>query len=147
MMVNRPNSSASATAPTPGREKSTTPNAMDTSPARMNIARVPADSPAPKAAAISKAPPVTAQIPTTSTSKSAVGPGQARATTPAARSISPSSRCPTTGPALALLNARVDERVNGEQGDQRENRHTWPGEGDDPDDNGENAAQNQRGRR
>ena len=48
-----------------------------------------------------------AQTPTISTRTSAVGPGQASATTPAARSTSPSSRCPNTGPALRLLNARA----------------------------------------
>ena len=36
-----------------------------------------------------------------------MGPGQASATTLAARSASPSSRCPATGPALRLLNARM----------------------------------------
>ena len=53
---------------------------------------------------------MTAQVPTISTSTSAVGPGQTSATTPAARSTSPSSRCPNTGPALALLNARAISR-------------------------------------
>src|SRR5215475_6625107 len=42
-----PNSSASVTAPTLGRANSTTPNATDTSPETMNIARVPAVSPLP----------------------------------------------------------------------------------------------------
>ena len=45
--------------------------------------------------------------PMISTRTSAVGPGQASATTPAARSASPSSRCPMTGPTLRLLNARA----------------------------------------
>ena len=40
--VNRPNSRARVTAPTPGREKRTTPNATGTSPPRMNSARIPA---------------------------------------------------------------------------------------------------------
>jgi hypothetical protein len=53
---------------------------------------------------------VIAQMPTISTSTSAVGPGHARAITPAARSTSPSSRCPNTGPALRLLNARIASR-------------------------------------
>ena len=74
------------------------------------MTRVPASSPAWKAAAISTMPAVTAQMPTISTSTSAVGPGQASATTPAARSTSPSSRCPNTGPALALLNPRTASR-------------------------------------
>jgi hypothetical protein len=37
--LNSPNSSARVTAPISGREKSTTPNATDTRPARMNSAR------------------------------------------------------------------------------------------------------------
>src|SRR5215831_1324482 len=41
------------------------------------------------------------------------------------------------------LQARVDERVDREQQDQRINGHAWPGEGDDPDDDGENAQQDQ----
>ena len=98
------------TAPTPGRANSTTPNAIDTSPPRMNSARVPAGSSAAKAAAISTTPAMTAQVPTISTSTRAVGPGQARATTPAARSTSPRSRCPNTGPAVRLLNARMASR-------------------------------------
>ena len=48
-----------------------------------------------------------AQIPITSTSTSAVGPGQTMATTPAARLIRLSSKWPMTGPAVALLNARM----------------------------------------
>ena len=48
-----------------------------------------------------------AQTPTISTRTSAVGPGQASAITPAARSARPSSRCPMTGPAVRLLNARA----------------------------------------
>ena len=48
-----------------------------------------------------------AHTPTISTRTSAVGPGQASAITPAARSASPSSRCPMTGPAVRLLNARA----------------------------------------
>ena len=48
-----------------------------------------------------------AQTPTISTSTSAVGPGQASAITPAARSTRPSSRCPMTGPALWLLTPRA----------------------------------------
>jgi hypothetical protein len=36
-----------------------------------------------------------------------VGPGQASAITPAARSARPSSRCPNTVPAVQLLNARA----------------------------------------
>ena len=39
-----------------------------------------------------------------------MGPGQTRAITPAARSTSPSNRCPNTGPALRLLNARMASR-------------------------------------
>jgi cell division protease FtsH len=42
--LNRPNTSARATAPIPGRAHSTTPNAIETSPAKMNAARVPAGS-------------------------------------------------------------------------------------------------------
>ena len=63
-----------------------------------------------KAAAISTMPAMTAQVPTISTSTRAVGPGQARATTPAARSTNPRSRCPNTGPAAGLLNARMASR-------------------------------------
>ena len=37
-------------------------------------------------------------------------PGQASATTQAARSTSASSKCTMTGPALALLNARAASR-------------------------------------
>jgi hypothetical protein len=65
----------------------------------MNSARVPAVSALPNAATISIIPPAKAQIPTTSTSTSAVGPGQTRAATPAASAISDSSRWPKTGPA------------------------------------------------
>jgi hypothetical protein len=105
--LNRPNSSARVIAPVCGRAHSTTPNATEISPARMNSARVPAGSPLAKAAAISATPAMTAQMPTISTSTSAVGPGHARAITPEARSTSPSSRCPNTGPAVRLLNARM----------------------------------------
>ena len=75
----------------------------------MNSARVPAVSPLWNAAKISKTPPTNAQIPmtSTSTSTSAVGPGQTRAMTPAAKAISASSRWPNTGPAVLLLNARI----------------------------------------
>jgi hypothetical protein len=68
---------------------------------------VPALCPASNAAAISMIPPAKAQIPTTSTSTSAVGPGQTIAITPAASAISASSRWPNTGPAVSLLNARM----------------------------------------
>jgi hypothetical protein len=105
--LKKPNSSAMVTAPMLGREKTTAPNATDTSPLTMNSPRVPAVSPAPNAARISDRPPAIAQNPTIRISTSAVGPGQARAVTPAARSISPSSRWPSTGPALRLLNARM----------------------------------------
>ena len=50
---------------------------------------------------------MTAHTPTISTSTSAVGPGHTKATIPAARSARPSSRCPMTGQALRLLNARA----------------------------------------
>ena len=80
------------TAPTPGRANSSTPNATDTRPDRMNSARVPALSPLWKPAKNSATPPTSAQAATTMTSTYAVGAGQTRATTPAARSISPSSR-------------------------------------------------------
>jgi cell division protease FtsH len=66
--LNRPNSSARATAPTWGRAHSTTPNATEISPPRMNSDRVPVGSPAAKAAAISTTPAVIAQMPTISTS-------------------------------------------------------------------------------
>jgi hypothetical protein len=69
--------------------------------------RVPAVSALPNAANGSKNPPMNAQIATMTASTSVVGPGQARTTIPAARSISPSSRWPRTGPALPLLNART----------------------------------------
>src|SRR5215475_7712109 len=122
-----------------GRAKSTMPNRMDTRPPTMNSARVPAVSPLWNAAKISKMPPTNAQIPMTSTSTSAVGPGQTSAMTPAARAISASSRWPNTGPAVLLLNAHrlqpgVDERVDREQDDERQDRHVGPGDGDDPDD-------------
>ena len=71
------------------------------------MARVPAGSPEAKAAENSTRPAMTAHTPTISTRTSAVGPGQASAITPAARSTRPSSRCPMTGPALRLLNARA----------------------------------------
>ena len=38
------------------------------------------------------------------------------------------------------------ERVDREQDDQRENRDARPGDSDDPNDDGENAEQDQRGR-
>jgi hypothetical protein len=41
------------------------------------------------------------------------------------------------------LQAGVHERVDREQDDQRENGDAGPGDGDDPDDEGENADQNQ----
>src|SRR5712691_4292252 len=107
MKLYSPNSSARVAAPSPGRANTTTPKATDTSPAMMNSARVPTVSPAWKPAKISKKPPMNAQIPTTSTSTSAVGPGQTMATTPAARSTRPSSKWPMTGPAAPLLNART----------------------------------------
>ena len=50
---------------------------------------------------------MTAHTPTIKTRTNAVGPGHARATTPAARSTRPSSRCPNTGPAVRLLSARA----------------------------------------
>ena len=50
---------------------------------------------------------VIAHTPTISTKTSAVGPGQARAMTPTARSARASSRRLATGPALTLLNARA----------------------------------------
>src|SRR5689334_13569957 len=106
-MGNRPDSRARVTAPTPGRANSTTPNATEIRPDNTNSARVPALSPDPNAAAISMIPPAKAQIPTTSTSTSAVGPGQTIAITPAASAITPSSRWPSTGPAVALPNARM----------------------------------------
>ena len=71
------------------------------------MTRVPAGSPEAKAAENSTRPAVIAHTPTISTRTSAVGPGQASAITPAARSTRPSSRCPRTGPALRLLNARA----------------------------------------
>jgi hypothetical protein len=55
----------------------------------------------------------------------------------------------TRGPAAERaqrLQRRGDERVDREQDDQRVNRHLGPGDGDDPDDDGENAEQDQRGR-
>ncbi len=58
----------------------------------MYTARVPAVSPLPNPLTISTMPPMTAQIPMTSTSTSAVGAGQTTAITPAARLSSPSSR-------------------------------------------------------
>ena len=91
----------------PGRAHSTTPNAMVASPPRVNMARVPAGSPEAKAAKNSTTPAMTAHTPTIRTSTSAVGPGQARAMIPAARSARPSRRCPMTGPAWRLLNARA----------------------------------------
>jgi len=65
----------------PGRAHSTTPNAMVTSPPRMNIARVPAGSPEATAAENSTTPAVIAHTPTTRTRTrtSAVGPGPGRA--------------------------------------------------------------------
>ena len=71
------------------------------------MARVPAGSPEAKAAENSTRPAMIAHTPTISTRTSAVGPGQASAINPAARSASPSSRCPRTGPAVRLLNARA----------------------------------------
>src|SRR6266704_2319354 len=127
------------------------PNAMDTSPPTMNSARVPATSPLRKAANSSTTPPVNDQIATIRTSTSAVTPGHTSAVTPAARSISPTSRWPKTGPAVALLNARMacspraDERVDREQDDQRENRHSRPGERDGPGYDREDTEQDQRG--
>src|SRR6266568_1090876 len=144
-MLNRPNRSARVTAPMPGRAVSTTPNAIEISPVTIYIARVPAVSPLPKAAKISAKPATNAQIATTSTSTSAVGPGQTRATAPAARSISASSRWPKTGPAVRLMKARADERVDREQDDQRSDRHARPDDGDDPDDDAQNPKQDQRG--
>src|ERR1700683_576704 len=43
------------------------------------------------------------------------------------------------------LQSRVQERVDREQDDQRENRDAWPGDGQDPGDDSQNAEQNQRG--
>src|SRR5262249_12897375 len=146
---NRPNSSARVIAPMAGWANSTTPNATETRPPRMNRARVPAASPERKAAAISTRPARTAQLPTISTRTSAVGVGQASAITPAARSSRPSSRCPTTGPGGAAvkrahgLQAGSDERVHGEQDDQRQDRDAGPGQRHDPDGEGEDAAPDQ----
>ena len=91
----------------PGRAHSITPNAMVTSPPRMNTALVPAGSPDWRAAKNSTRPAMTAHTPTTKTRTSAVGPGHTSATIPAARSTRPSSRCPMTGPALRLVNPRA----------------------------------------
>ncbi|MFI5068635.1 MAG: hypothetical protein ACHP9Z_32295, partial [Streptosporangiales bacterium] len=74
-------------------------------------------------------------MPTISTSTSAVGPGQARATTPAARFTSPRSRCPTadaTGPRqdLAERGRAAEEVVYGGvstgAGNDRAGRHRNP---------------------
>src|SRR6202162_4737804 len=132
----------------PGRAASTMPSATETSPAMMNIAHVPALSPLAKAAKSSKKPPVNAQIATMTTNTSAVGPGQVRATIPAARSISPSSRWPRTGPARRLLNDRNASRPESmnaftENQQTRANLPSRPGDGGDPDDDSENAAQDQ----
>src|SRR6266700_357905 len=51
----------------------------------------------------------------------------------------------TAAEGLRALQARVHERVDREQDDQRENRDVRPRDGDDPDDDGENAEQDQRG--
>jgi hypothetical protein len=60
-------------------------------------------------------------------------PGQASATTPAARSTSASSKCTMTGPALALLNARRGIQASGDEGGHRDQdgqrRHRDPGPG------------------
>jgi hypothetical protein len=80
------------TAPTPGRANSSTPKTNDTSPDKMNSARVPALSPIWKPAENSATPPTSAQAATTMTSTYAVGAGQARANTPAATSTTARSR-------------------------------------------------------
>jgi hypothetical protein len=86
-MAKIPNSSARASAPMSGRVLSTTPNATEISPVTMSIARVPVVSLLWEAAKISANPATNAQIATTRTSTSAVGPGQTRATALAAREI------------------------------------------------------------
>ena len=75
-----------------GRASSTKPNTIETRPPSRNMARVPADSPARKAEKISTKPLITAQVPTITTSTSAVGNGQASAITPAAKLTRPNSR-------------------------------------------------------
>ena len=135
--------------PMSGRAKSTAPKAADTRPPRMNRARVPAASPRRKAAKIWTAPATMAQLATINTSTRAVATGQARATTPAATSTRPRSRCSITGPAVRLLKARCglqaggDKGVDGEHDDEGENRDPGPGEGDDPDAEGEHSPQDQ----
>ncbi len=91
----------------------------------------------------------TAQLATTNTRTRAVGTGQARASTPAATSTSPRSRWPTTGPAVRLLNAcsactpGPDEGVDGEDDDEGEDGDPRPGEGHDPDAEGEQAPKDE----
>ena len=48
-----------------------------------------------------------------------------------------------TAERLHRLQPGIDERVHREQDDQRQDRHPWPGQGDDPHDNGQNTKQNQ----
>src|SRR5262249_34975019 len=87
----------------------------DQRPGRPRITRAeppyqlhPAVPPARTPAQSATRPPRPAQAPMTRASTSAGGAGQTRATTPAAKPMSPSSRWPNTGPAVRLLNARAD---------------------------------------
>src|SRR5215813_5581475 len=98
MMLYRPNSRARVTAPMSGRANSTTPKATDTSPPRMNSARVPAVSPLPNAAKNSKSPPTTAQMPTISTSTIAVGPGPDQGDHPGRQVYQPQEQVPEDRP-------------------------------------------------
>jgi hypothetical protein len=81
-----------------------------------------------------------------------VGPGQTRAIT-GREAGQREQQVPEDRPGGAAaegarqLQPGTGERVDREQNDQREYRHTGPGEGDDPDDDGEDAEQDQRGRR
>jgi hypothetical protein len=85
----------------------------------------------------------------TSTSTSAVGAGPDHGDHAGRQADQPQQQMPDDRPGGAAaerphgLQPRVEEGIDREQQDQRVNRHAWPGDGDDPDDDGENAEQDQ----
>src|SRR6478752_4882581 len=105
--LNKPNTCASDTAPTSGRTTSTTPRATEMRPVSPNMNLLPAVPPEENAMASSPTPVTNAQMPIQIVKTSAVIPGQAMATTPAATSTNARSSRPKPGPTASSLNARV----------------------------------------
>ena len=135
----------------PGRAKSTMPKAMDTSPPRTNMARVPASSLRRKAARDLESPGDDGPAGDEQHEHQRGRPRPGQGDHPGADVDQTEEQVTEHGPGgaaaerLHRLEAGGDERVDGEDDDQGQDGDPRPGEGHDADGDGEQAPKDEGG--